>query len=281
MSSKKRSYSNNRAIDDDKRRSSRRTVSPFAPRCLANDNDDTAQLPAPKRMRTSLRNLQYCCDIENLPNEFKCNGCSRWDESRKSKPRSEMVTREYQCHKVWTYDEDDVPERLWKHYSKLVGFIESNLNIDRSALAEESTTTTNENNNVDDGPPPAAAVQETAQQNVNFTFYEFSSQGQDFSFLIPNSHCIEHASDVKRWKNGYKCCERIREKFKKKLYRTKCMFSQALWAIATCTVPALALSAAQFLFPLIVLAFLHDTGIFNEGLPAETFPRSFPSDATL
>jgi len=99
--------------------------------------------------------------------------------------------------------------------------------------------------------------------------------------MMPSDHRIEHILDVKRWKNGHERCERIRNKFKKKLCRTDCVFSQALWAIATCAVPALALSAAQFLFPLIVLAFLHDTGTFQNGLPAATFPRSFPSDATL
>jgi len=54
-----------------------------------------------------------------------------------------------------------------------------------------------------------------------------------------------------------------------------------LWAVATCAVPSLALSVAQFLFPIIVVAFLYDTGLFSDGLPSVTFPKSFPSDATL
>jgi len=178
---------------------------------------------------------------------------------------------------VWRFGEDDVPDRLWKHYENIVGFVESELHIDRAALLDEpipATTTNNENA----APIPTPSPK---QRNITFITEQFYSQGQYFEFVIPSSHKIEHISDIKRWQNGYDTCERIKDKFKQKLYRTSCLFTQALWAIATSAVPALALSAAQWLFPLVVLAFLYDTGIFDDGVPSDTFPRSFPSDGTL
>ena len=284
MSNERRIDSHASRNDNGKRRLSRRSVSPVTPRSLTNDDGNAAAVTISKKMRTSLRNLKCCCDIDGIPNEYKCDGCARWDSSRKLKPRDQMKTREYKCQKVWQCKEEDVPDRLHRHCEQLIKFVESTKSIDRSALVDDTTTTNNNNDDDNDEVPGPIEVHDTPsppQRNVNFTLCEFTSQGQDFSFLIPNSHCVEHTSDVKRWKNGYDCCERIRKKFRKKLHRTDCMFSQALWAIATCAVPALALSAAQFLFPLIVLAFLHDTGIFENGVPADTHPRCFPSDAAL
>ena len=265
--------------DDGKRRRSSRSVSPVPSRRDTNDGGDIALVPVAKKTRTSLRNIKYCCDINNIPNEFKCGGCSRWDDSRKSKPRDQIVTREYQCCRVWRLEEDDVPDRLWKHYENLVGFIESELHIDRSALLDEpvpASTTNNDNDN--DAPVPTPSPK---QRNVTFIAEKFYSQWQYFEFEIPSSHKIEHISDIKRWRNGCDTADRIKAKFKRKLYRTDCLFTQALWAIATSAVPALALSAAQWLFPLIILAFLYDTGIFEDGVPSDTFPKSFPSDGTL
>jgi len=48
--------------------------------------------------------------------------------------------------------------------------------------------------------------------------------------------------------------------------------------LAAC--PALALSAAQFLTPLIIVAHFHDTGLFV-GVEQKHFATAFPSDWTL
>jgi len=268
--------------DDNVARRKTRSVSPIPPRNLANDNGAEAVAPIAKKTRTSLRNIKYCTDLNGIENSLKCDACSRWDNLVfKKKPREETKTREYQCLQVWRYENDAVPGRLLKHYNGLIRFVELNMHIDRRALLDEpmpSSSTTTTANNDDAGPVPTPSP---PQRNITLHKDSFWSQGRFFEFELPTSHKICHISDIKRWKNGYETTERIKMKFQRKLYRTDCLFSQALWAFATSAAPGLALSAAQWLFPLIVLAFLYDTGIFADGLPADTFPKSFPSDATM
>ena len=57
--------------------------------------------------------------------------------------------------------------------------------------------------------------------------------------------------------------------------------SQALLAIAMASVPALAFSAAQCLFPLIMHAYFYDTGLFNKDFELDNYVTAFPSDWTL
>jgi len=118
--------------DDGRRRSVRRSISPLPPRRL---DDDSVIRPAPKKQRTSLRkftaDIKYCSDLIDVPSSFKCAGCSRWDEtrSRKTKPRDQIKTREYQCLQIWTTPEANVAERHEKHYSSIMGYIETAYDI--------------------------------------------------------------------------------------------------------------------------------------------------------
>jgi len=156
------------------------------------------------------------------------------------------------------------------------------MHVQRAALVEEAPIATNDNNSDNDNnEAPIEATPSPPARNITMVKESFWSQGQCFEFMLPSDHRTYHVSDVKRWQNGCDVADRVKSKFRRKLYRTNCLFSQALWSIATSAAPALALSAAQWLFPLIVLAFLCDTGIFEDGVPFDTFPKSFPSDATL
>jgi len=91
---------------------------------------------------------------------------------------------------------------------------------------------------------------------------------------------LEHKSDVSRWENDSITLAKIREKFNNTKYFNDSMFAQCLYDIALTAVPALPLSAAQFLFPLIIVAFFKDTGLFGD-YNLETFATSFPSDNTM
>jgi len=79
----------------------------------------------------------------------------------------------------------------------------------------------------------------------------------------------------------------MRNKIQQKQYMTTSIFSQALWAIMLAATPALPLSAAQYLFPLVILAFFQDTGLFDEddlfdkNIKTKKFATSFPSDWVL
>ena len=193
---------NSNRKDHGKRRLSRRSVSPIPARRLDDDPPNDTVASAPKRIRTSLRHLKCCCDVDGLPQEFKCDGCSRWDESRKLKPREQMKTREYQCQRVWSKEEDAVPKRLLGHYKKIIGFIESSLHIRRAALVEPeietpqppptTTTTTNDNDNDASVPTPSPPK----ERNINMELNEFYSNGKKISFMIPSSHSIEHKGDI-------------------------------------------------------------------------------------
>ena len=44
------------------------------------------------------------------------------------------------------------------------------------------------------------------------------------------------------------------------------------------SIPALAFSAAQFAFPMMIYAFLYDTGVFKNDFEIDEFVTAFPSD---
>jgi len=100
---------------------------------------------------------------------------------------------------VWSLEEEQVPERLLRHCQCLVGFIETELHINRSALIEEELTTTTMTTTTNDNAeaPINATTPSPPQRNVNCVRFDFTSQGQEFSFSIPSTHRIEHISDIK------------------------------------------------------------------------------------
>lgn len=100
--------------------------------------------------------------------------------------------------------------------------------------------------------------------------------------MVPSTHQIERGSDVSRWQNGYDKLQAIKQKPQRNQFQTTSLFAQSSFATAAGSVPALALSAAQFLFPLIVMAMFHDTGLFDDDdFSIDKHVKSFPSDAAL
>jgi len=138
---------------------------------------------------------------------------------------------------------------------------------------EEETTTTTADNGVTLSPPPPPP------QAVEMMSKTVRSYGQEFTIEFPSSHRLHHRDHVQRWKNDSETLARIRAKVQSSKYATDDPFAQSLWAIAMSCVPALALSAAQYLVPLIVMAFFHDTGLFKYGtFDRDEYATSFPSD---
>jgi len=164
--------------------------------------------------------------------------------------------------------------------------VETNCNIDRDSLQElvdddeeakqelETTTTNN------DAPPLPITTPSPKGREINWVPNTFFVEKQSFTMMVPSTHQIYNEKDVGRWKNGYEIYKRVKEKLQRKQFNTKSLFSQSLFSIAAAAVPAMALSAAQFLFPLIVMAFFHDTGLFDN-IDLEKHIKSFPSDNTL
>ena len=281
------------AIDRSNDGTRRRTRS-LSPLPTSRIQDDT---PAQKRPCASIRKftseIKYCCDLEEIPHSFKCGGCSRWDESKKLKPRDEIKTREYQCLRIWKTPANKVDNHYFKHCNAIMGYIETACDIHRSSLAEEHSSS-------DDGstkePTPEPTTTTTTTNNapaakekrkINYLPNDFWVEGEKFTIMVPSTHKIEHRSDIKRWQNGHDTCTAIRKKLQCKQCYTNSLFVQTLWSLAMSSVPALALSAAQHVTPLIVHAFLHDTGLFQvskvgeDNVKIAKFATSFPSDATL
>jgi len=124
-------------------------------------------------------------------------------------------------------------------------------------------------------PPPKA------KRKLNLYQQTVRSQRQTVTVRgIPKTHSLVLTADLNRWKNDSAVVNNIRQKLQSNQYTTNSVLSQSLWGIAMATVPALAFSAAQYLFPLIVYAFLHDTGIFDK-LNINLYAKSFPSDWSL
>jgi len=278
--------SNNQVIQPNqnggKRRVSRRSISPLPPRRLEDDHGET---PAPKRARTSLRKftaeVKYCCDLDGIPSSFLCGGCSRWDESKKVKPRDEINTREYQCLQIWKLDK--VPPRQQKHYNNITGHIEKAYEIHRSRLVEptvERTTTTTTTTTTTPSLPTTTTTVTPAETSVKMELNAFQSYGKTYEYWIPATHKIVNAYHCKRWENDSILLAKIIHKLESTCFSTNSIFSQTLFGLAMASAPALALSAAQYLLPLCFMAFMYDTGLFRR-INTDSFVRAFPSDWLL
>lgn len=110
-------------------------------------------------------------------------------------------------------------------------------------------------------PPPTT----TTKRKLRLYQQTVCSQGQEVTAKgIPKTHSVVLAADLNRWKNDSKKINNIWQKLQSNQHTTKSVLSQSLWGIAMSSVPALAFSVAQYLFPLVVCAFLHDAGIFDK-----------------
>jgi len=127
-------------------------------------------------------------------------------------------------------------------------------------------------------PPPPPT---TTKRKVRLHQQTVRSQGEEVTVKgIPKMHSIVLTADLNRWKNDSTRVNVVRQKLQSNACSTCSVLSQSSWGIAMVAVPALACSAAQFPFPLVAHAFLHDTGMCDK-LDASAYAKSFPSDCHL
>jgi len=254
-----------------------------------NDDDDGNNVtPAPpKRQRASprLHNWNTCCDIDKLPTNLKCSACILYDGSTRKKDRSSHTSDCYVCYQGWKRDVAKVSTAKKGHVQAIKAWMSKQENIDCDAAFDEPlpkptkiafasptpttpTTTTN------------ALTPENEPTKSKVRLYEDTvrSFGRSVAVSgIPKTHSIVLTADLNRWWNDSNTLSRIRNKLQQKQHTATTMFSQGLWAIAMSACPALANSAAQFLFPIVFLAFFHDTGLFDK-LELPLVATSFPSN---
>jgi len=196
-----------------------------------------------------------------------------------------MKTREYKCYQAWKRKQAD--PRCSKHHSTIVEHIEHNCNVDQSSILEDDEDEELPKQEPNNDPPaaaepPAATPLPKLPQNISWLPNAFKCEGERITTMVPSTHEIVHGANKARWKNGCEAYQRAQERMQSTQFQTKDLFSQLLFAIASASVPALALSAAQFLFPSIVMAFFHDAGLFDfADFNADKCVKSFPSDNTL
>lgn len=266
---------------DGKRRSSRRSHNNDGP-----GNDDLVDTtPVAKKLRFSPRNFKHCTDINGLPVVFHCSGCVAFKDFG-TKERGEYTTKKHQCFKAWTKDENKVQQRMIAHVLAVKDHIENQLHITASTLLiDESPLIENETNitpTTTTTAPIAPAAPTPPTRKIDYEMNPVHSQGQCFEFNIPNAHAIVHKNYLSRVENESEILRKVRQKTQQKQHKTNSVLAQGLWAIAFAACPALALSAAQFLIPLIIYAFFYDTGLFDFKKFNQTkHAKSFPSGNTL
>lgn len=168
----------------------------------------------------------------------------------------------------------------------MMGFINCHMKIDPSLLKKqtvddtpkpppkqkENTTTTTDHGVTPSPPQPEAQVEMISKK--------IRSNGREFTIEFPSTHRLVHKDHLTRWYNDSRTLQRARSKMQSIQYSTSSTFSQALWSIALTSAPALALSAAQHLFPLLLFAYFYDAGLMNN-LEHAKYAQAFPSDNTL
>jgi len=271
---------------DGKRRSERRvSISP------SNDNGDgVADTPVAKKLRFSPRNFKYCTDIANMPFQLYCSGCVVFKDYG-SKQRDKYTSKKYQCFQAWKQDADKVPQRMHGHVVAVKHYIDNKLRIDVKSLEDDTeieielnntppqpTTTTTTTTTID----PAEPTPTPQKRNITYEINKVYSQRQHFVLNIPSTHKVVHKNYLSRLESESETLWKIRLKLQQHQYYTDSVFAQGLWSIAMAACPALPMSAAQFMIPLIVWVFFYDTGLFDyKRFDKTLFSRSFPSDNTL
>ena len=267
MSNGVRKHNSNQSNDDGNLRRSRRNS--------GNDYDVITQMSLLLLPRDCGLVLA-CYDIEGLDHKCHCNGCQRWNNtSIKRKPRWEVKSAELQCFQAWKKKENQVPPSKRPHWTAMNCHLTNNLHMSAKAMTTTTNDTVKETSTTDNGVTPSPP-----KRKVNMVKKAIRSQGQEFTIEYPASHILFHDSHVRRWKKDSETLNAIREKLQSNMCQTDSTFAQTLWSVAMTSVPALALSAAQFVTPLIVMVHLWDTGIFKD-IELAKFATSFPSDFAL
>lgn len=275
-----------RSDNDGNRRSSRR---------LSNDAVPVAATPADPSLlstRLSLRTRFATCDaINGLGIPHFCDGCQRYvSKSRKdNKPRHEILSKSLQCLQIWKVDEAEVPKRHVAHYNKVMEAIRNHERINPTALVEQ----------INAAATPGAACEATALETTEtpatttttkqvspneddgWWYQPISIKGKIEMVRIPTTHKLHCTAHASRRDKEIETLQNIRKKMISSSFSTNALGKAAL-SIACASVPALALSAAQCLFPIIFYSTMIDTGLFNypEFVLAQ-FATAFPSDCYL
>jgi len=215
-------------------------------------------------------------------------------DSSSLKPRDAYKNSRYDCFQGWKQDETTVRVGMTGHVKRIKEWITKNkgLDCDEAFDAPEPVlkkTRANITPRALMTPPPttttviqpivtAAKDDSECKRPLNFYKQTIKCNGRELTYEIPTHYKLVLTSHISKLKNDGETLQSIKDKIQSSSYTASSFFSQSLWAILMSSIPALAFSAAQFAFPMMMYAFLYDTGLFKYDFDMDQHVTAFPSD---
>ena len=254
----------------------------------------------------SIRRIEFCTEWP-LPRELMCNGCSEYCNSpmfTKIEGKDRAVTHSHVrfiCKQPWKNSPDEYDLRydnLGGWIAKVHAYIETTFDTSARRLIVEKTPTTHsvtkralaETDQQEESPVSSLSEgSETGQptkkpkEDVQLKDFSVNSQGHTFDVEgIPLSHVVVHKSQWERLKNIEKQVKDVQAGMSNHRFdgtgSSHLMHTMIGVALSSC--PALPISQAAAVMPLITAAFLVDAGILHK-TDVMTFSKSFPSESYL
>jgi len=212
-----------------------------------------------------------------------------------TKPQEQYTSDKYKCFQAWKLQPNEVPQIKRHHYNTFKAYMEETLRIEWSAVQrlnlpaadaqqqqsedEAGAEAEGDNEGKEDYNNEPTVAPTRKKKKVNWVKQKCKVGGVVQWIDLPSTHRIIQTNHYSRWETNSKILKNVREKLQSSQYDTSYIFTQALWAIGMASVPHLAMSAAQFLFPIIIYAFLRDTRLFDyNDFALPHLATSFPSD---
>jgi hypothetical protein len=262
-------------------------------------------VPRPSK---SLRRVQYCYEL--LKRNQMCSGCIHYldapESSKKKGPRNVTHTGDrFVCRTPWKQDPSDSGYYGIDRFQAVHDFIQkehgvSAARIEAVKLFSPSATSTctapaetvHPPEKEDDVSPLSSDFLTTASTSdgrmsskdrseiaLNSTI--ISSYGHDFEIIdIPSTHCIITKSLLERLRCSQQLIKDLQSGCQQGRFSGGSSLMRSLLAVAVTSCPALPLSQAANIIPMVVAGVLVDVGILDQA-KVSSFSKSFPSETYL
>lgn len=275
-------------------------------RSLRRGDESSDNTSSNKRLKQSPRLIQYCTGWF-LPRNICCSGCVDYIETLPVSDNTSAIEaatatrhvthtyRKYTCTQPWrTADKDVSPrDKVWisrvKSHCSAIGNIKR-LEIDRSTLVVPPPAQAGEEDPVDSPLDPSKLFGTPAitppsdggktKDEVDTYVCEFTSRKHPFKVTLPKTHTVIHTSDYSIYKKERAIVKSLRDSLGHLKFpggASQLMQSLIVTALVSC--PALPLSAAAHIIPVIVGAFLLPSGVLDYStFDVQLLSTSFPSE---
>ena len=253
--------------------------------------------------------MAQCCLEIGFSVDLCCSGCRLFHNSipierrfnlkmlLKKRPNTHK-SEKYQCRRPWEIDVDDavgpqvpmVHEQL--HHLSLNP---STLFVSDDEDEGDATETTASLSTGEESAMPAAGEESSSnsdsdtddggnsdppQRRTKVGTATVFSNGEEFVIEnVPVTHAVVPKAHLKRLQNKESMINRIRKQYTRKRFPDVSTKTKATIAAVLATVPALALTAAQYFIPAIIASFFLESGLLDyRSFDTLRFAGSFPSE---